>query len=184
MLEHRLDAETSLRILEVRHAEAIFAAVEANRGHLRAWMPWVDGTRTPEDTRAFVRSTLEQFAGSRGIQLGIWHEGALAGVIGTHAIDWGNRKTSLGYWLGAGYQGKGIMTRACKALVDHCFGEYGLNRMEIRCATENKRSQAIPERLGFTREGVSEQAEWLYDHYVDHVIYGMLASRWRASPQE
>lgn len=178
MLEHRLDAATTLTILEDRHAEAIFAAVDANRAHLRAWMPWVDGTRGPEDTRAFVRSTMAQFGARNGLQLGIWHEGAFAGTIGTHAVDWANRKTSIGYWLGAEFQGKGIMTRACKALVGHCFAAYGLNRVEIRCATGNLKSQAIPERLGFQREGVSEQSEWLYDHFVDHVIFGMLAERW------
>src|SRR3712207_8983550 len=50
------------------------------------------------------------------------------------------------------------------------FLELGLNRVSIACATENKKSCAIPERLGFRREGVQRQAEWLYDHFVDHVI--------------
>src|SRR3712207_6857835 len=50
------------------------------------------------------------------------------------------------------------------------------NRVSIACATENKKSCAIPERLGFRREGVQRQAEWLYDHFVDHVIYAALRS--------
>ena len=44
------------------------------------------------------------------------------------------------------------MTTACRALVDHALGEWGLNRVEIRCATGNVRSRRIPERLGFTCE--------------------------------
>ncbi|NIM51091.1 MAG: GNAT family N-acetyltransferase, partial [Gemmatimonadales bacterium] len=27
------------------------------------------------------------------------------------------------------------------------------------------------------------QAEWLYDHFVDHVVYAMLASEWTGTPR-
>ncbi|OGF56046.1 MAG: alanine acetyltransferase [Candidatus Fraserbacteria bacterium RBG_16_55_9] len=175
----RLDAEAELRLLEDRHATELFLLTDQNRDHLRRWLPWVDVTASIEITRKFIRNALKLFAANRGFQAGIWYQGRLAGVIGYHRIDWFNRKTSIGYWLGASFQGKGLMTKACRALVDYAFHDLKLNRVEIRCAAQNKRSRAIPERLGFTQEGVSRQAEWLYDHYVDHVIYAMLASEWR-----
>ena len=68
------------------------------------------------------------------------------------------------------------MTRACRALVAHAFDTLRLQRVEIRVATGNRRSRAIPERLGFREEGILRQVEWLYNHYVDHVVYGRLAS--------
>ncbi|MEN1761147.1 GNAT family protein [Anoxynatronum sibiricum] len=55
-----------------------------------------------------------------------------------------------------------------------------LNRVEIRCATGNHKSRAIPQQLRFVAEGVLREAEWLYDHYVDHVVYAMLASEWKS----
>lgn len=70
------------------------------------------------------------------------------------------------------------MTRACQAMITYAFHTMKLNKVEIRCATENVRSRAIPERLGFKEEGLIRQAEWLYDHYVDLVVYGLLASEW------
>ncbi len=76
------------------------------------------------------------------------------------------------------------MTRACKAIIDHTFKDLGLHRVEIRCAAENFKSQAIPERLGFAREGVIRQAEWLYDHFEDHVVYGLLAPEWPGGRKE
>jgi len=53
-----------------------------------------------------------------------------------------------------------------------------LNKVEIRCATGNTRSCAIPQRLDFKFEGVVKQGEWLYDHFVDLFLYGMSASDW------
>jgi len=181
MFTYRLDADTELRLLEERHALELYDLTHQNREHLRRWLPWVDTVTSVEVTRKFIRNSLKQFVAQRGFQAGIWHTGRLVGVIGYHKIDWHNRKTSLGYWLGAAFQGKGIVTKACGALVEHAFRDLKLNRVEIRCAAQNKRSRAIPERLGFVQEGISRQAEWLYDHYVDHVIYGMLASEWKSN---
>jgi ribosomal-protein-serine acetyltransferase len=66
------------------------------------------------------------------------------------------------------------MTAACRAVVRHAFAEMHLQRVVIRCAVENRRSRAIPERLGFKLEGVEREAEWLYDHFVDLAVYSLL----------
>ncbi len=91
-------------------------------------------------------------------------------------VDWANRSTALSYWLDEAHQGKGIMTACCRAFVSHAFTTWKMNRITIQCATKNTRSRAIPERLGFKLEGIIREAEWLYDHYVDHMLYGLLRS--------
>lgn len=179
MFTHTLGENTELRLLEERHAEELTDLTDRNREHLRAWMPWLDSNRTVQDRRDFIRGALKQFAENNGFQAGIWHEGRLAGVVGHHGIDRANRSTSLGYWLGEEFEGRGIVTAACRALVDHAFEELDLNRVVIACATGNRKSRAIPERLGFRHEGIYRQAEWLYDHFVDHAIYAILADEWQ-----
>ncbi|SFA53513.1 ribosomal-protein-serine acetyltransferase [Parageobacillus thermantarcticus] len=179
MFIHRLDDESWLKLLTAEDAEALFALIDSCRPHLRKWLPWVDWTQTAEDSKAFIAGGLQKFAAGSGFEAGIWHKGQLAGVIGIHYIDHANKKTSIGYWLGEQFQGIGLMTKACKAFVDYAFHELKLHRVEIRCAVENKKSRAIPERLGFTNEGTIREAEWLYDHFVDHVVYGMLAREWK-----
>ena len=176
----RVDEDTNLCMLEERHAQELYELVDANRAYLREWLPWVDYERAVEDSRAFIKHALQQFASNEGFQLGIWYRGQLAGVIGYHPINWSNRKVEIGYWLAQSFQGKGLMTKACKTLVTYAFDELGLNKVSIQCATGNSRSCAIPKRLGFTQEGILRDAEWLYDHYVDHVIFGMLARDWQA----
>jgi ribosomal-protein-serine acetyltransferase len=179
VFSHKLIENTELRLLEERHARELTDLTDRNREHLRKWLPWVDANRSVEDHKNFIRDALKQFAQNKGFVAGIWHEGRLAGVISYNSIDWENRTVEVGYWLGEEYQGKGLVTAASRALVEHAFGELGLNRVVISCATENKRSCAIPERLGFRREGVQHQAVWLYDRFVDHVTYAALASDWQ-----
>ena len=164
-----------LRFIESSDAETLFTLVDSNREYLRKWLPWLDGNMTVADTMGFIRSAREQYLHNRGFQTGIWFEGKLAGIIGYHPIDWQNRIAMLGYWLGESYQGKGIVTRASQLLVDYAFDEYGLNRVEIRCAVGNTKSRAIPLRLKFTEERIIADGEWLYNHFVDLVVYRMLA---------
>ena len=70
------------------------------------------------------------------------------------------------------------MTKACRALIRYAFEQLQLNRVEIRVAVGNYKSRAIPERLGLVKEGMIREAEWLYDHFVDHIVYGVLAKEW------
>lgn len=143
------------------------------------WLPWVNDTKSHDHTKNFIDYTLKQFANNNGFNCGVFYNDQIVGCIGFHSIDWGNKKTSIGYWLGEEYQGLGIMTKACKEFIDYAFNELKLNRIEIRAGLNNYKSRAIPERIGFTNEGTIRQAEWLYDHYIDHVIYGMLSDDWK-----
>ena len=178
MFPIRLNEDVALELLELRHADELFRATDADRAHLREWLPWLDATKSAQDTEAFIELTRKQHLDNNGFQTAIRLRGTLVGVVGHHGISWANRSTSLGYWLSEDAQGRGIMTEACRAYTSHAFEILKLNRVEIRCAVENRKSRAIPERLAFRSEGTIRQAEWLYDHFVDHVVYGMLASEW------
>ncbi|KYD20023.1 hypothetical protein B4135_0922 [Caldibacillus debilis] len=180
----RVDEEILLRSPEKRDAKPIFALIDQSRDYLREWLPWLDSTKRLDDTVAFIRSAEEEFSRKKSLTACILYKGEIAGIISYNYFDWYNRTTSIGYWLGESFQGKGIMTRAVAALTDFAFRELKLNRVEIRAATGNKKSRAIPERLGFQREGCLRQAEWLYDHYVDLVVYGMLAEEWEEKKRE
>jgi len=159
-------------------ADSLFRLTDASRETLREWLPWVDATVSVEQTRGFIQACEQQIAANDGFQTGIWFDGELAGCIGFHRIDRANRKTSIGYWLGNGFQGRGLMTQACRKMVDYAFDFYDLNRVEIRCGVENLKSRAIPERLGFVQEGRLRQTEKIGDRFIDHYVYGMLRSEW------
>jgi ribosomal-protein-serine acetyltransferase len=169
-----VDEGLELRLVAEGDEEEIFRATEANRAYLREWLPWVDATRSVEDTRAFVARSMDQVRVSDGFQCRILHEGQFAGMVGYLYHDWKNLRTEIGYWLREDLQGRGLMTRSAKALVDFAFINLGLHRVEIRAATDNRRSRAVPERLGFVQEGVLRDAAWLNDRFIDLVVYAKL----------
>jgi ribosomal-protein-serine acetyltransferase len=103
-------------------------------------------------------------------------DGAIVGMVGFHRFDWANRATSIGYWLAADHEGRGLMTEAVRALVEYAFETRGLHRIEIAAAVDNARSRAIPERLGFREEGVRRDAERHGERYLDLVLYARLAT--------
>jgi ribosomal-protein-serine acetyltransferase len=176
-LSLRIDARRLLRSLNEADAEELHALVEANREHLIPWMPWA-AAQTLQGTSAFVASSVRQAADRQGLQLAIVEDDGIVGVIGFHRVDWENRSTSIGYWIAESAQGRGTVTRAVRALVDHAFAAWELHRVEIRAGTGNLRSRAIPSRLGFREEGVLREAERVGERYIDHVLYAVLAREW------
>ena len=178
MVTQRVDDELELKSLREKDAEDLFALIRDNREYLRQWLVWVDDNTSVRHSRQFARSPMGKLSS------GIWFKGRLVGVIGYQATVWSSKTAHIGYWLGASFQGQGIVTRSCRVMVDNAFGELGMNRAEIFCAEGNCRSRAIPERLGFTLEGTIRQGQWLYDHFADLVVYGMLASEWEAAGRD
>jgi ribosomal-protein-serine acetyltransferase len=103
----------------------------------------------------------------------------MIGRVGVYNIDLINKNASIGYWLDKDQEGQGIITRCCKAIIDEGFSYLQLNRMEIRAATANFKSQAIPQRLGFKKEGVIRQGEFVNNEFVDLYVYSMLKEEWQ-----
>ncbi len=181
MFSYQIDDEVELRVLEERHAKELFALIDRNRAHLRTYMEWLTDDYKIEDTREFISFGLKLLTGGEGLQAGIWSEGRLAGHIGYFRTDKKNRRTSVGYWIGAEFEGRGLVTRACRAFVSYAFASLDVNRVEIGCAVDNVRSRAVALRLGFKPEGVLRSCDWVHERFVDIAIYGMLAREWPAA---
>jgi len=169
---------TYLRPLAIADAEALCALVEANRAYLREWLPWLDSSRTVADSQGFIQSSGDRAQANNGFTLAILFDDKIAGIVGLNYINWENRSSGIGYWLAQTHQRKGIMTQSCHAVLTHGFNVLELNRIDIRCASQNVQSQAVAKRLGLLYEGTLRDAERLYDRFVDHQVYSMLRREW------
>jgi len=173
-----IDELTTLRPLTEQDDVPLYLAVDRNRAHLRRFLPWLDSMRAPSDIQSFRGRTSSQEREGAGLVRVLDHAGGLSGVVGFNCIDQFNRRAELGYWVDRGIEGRGLCRRACTQLIRYAFEELDLNRISIAAAVENRRSRALAERMGFSLEGVRREAEWLYDHYVDHAMYGLLRREW------
>ena len=161
---------------------AIHDLIERERAHLDKWLRWSARVRTSEDVSAMVERFAAKQAEGDGFHWGIWQGDALAGGVICHYINRIDRSAELGYWLGTGFTGKGLATRASASAVELLLQDEQLHRLEMICGVANTRSRAVAERLGFTNEGTRRESYWITDRFVDHVIYGLLAREWRPRP--
>lgn len=174
MFPRKINQSLSLTLLASKHARPLFELTNRNRDFLSAWLPWIDYTVQVEDTEHFINDQHKLYGEKKAVQAAIKYKDNIVGIVAYHEIESENDVGRIGYWLGEEYNGHGYMTLAVKEMVSIGFNDYGLNRVEIQCATENVKSRAIPESLGFVQEGTLRGAEKVNGNYLDLVVYGLL----------
>jgi ribosomal-protein-serine acetyltransferase len=175
--------EIRLRLLDESEASELQAAIAANRSHLARWLPWA-AEQSQADSEEFIRGSYAQALANSGFHAAILQRETIAGMAGFSELDWERRSATVGYWLAEDWQGKGIATAAVGALVDHALAVWELDRVEIRVAAENRRSRAVPERLGFALEEGSPGTEPVGGRELELVMYSMTAGRWPSAAGE
>lgn len=155
--------------------DAALEIVLRNREHLETYMQWMTPDYSIESARKFIIEGIKNRLDKNTLGLALVRDGELIGSTGFNRLDWTARVCEIGYWIDRDEEGKGIVTKACQAMIEYAFGDLDMNRVEIRCSTENTKSAAIPERLGFKQEGLLRQAEVLNGRAHDFLIYGLLA---------
>lgn len=175
MFYRSIDHQLSLSLTIPAFADELYELTNQNRSFLQEWLPWLDHVKTSSDTHVFIEEQLRLFSQSKGVHCSIFFEGQLAGVVGYNTIDKINSIGSIGYWLAETFNGRGIMTRCVEDVIQLGRDYHQLQKIEIRCATENTKSRAIPQRLGFTEEGTLRKVEKVNNQWLDHVVYGLIS---------
>ncbi len=157
-------------------ATALYDIIDRDREYLREWLPFIDFSQSAADTEAFLTYVSTN---KSELVFNIVHEEKVAGLIGLKGIDTLNKKLEIGYWLAQDKQGKDIMRRCCHTLLRFVFEKLQMNRVELRVGVGNMRSSRIPEKLGFTFEGIQRQGELLNGSFHDLQVYSLLRSEFK-----
>ena len=152
-----------LKELELDDAEHIFKAIDSQREYLGEWLPFVEFTKTVKDSLDYVNSVVTMPEECKEWQFAVFCGNDFAGLAGFKGTDRLNMKSEIGYWLKEEFQHRGIMTESVRALIKFGFSELNLNRIQIKCAPENVKSNKIPQRLGFSLEGIERDSELVRD---------------------
>lgn len=169
-----------LEPLEPWHAEEFAAHLDRAREHIRPWVGPSFVTDDLDGARATLRRYAERQAADGARLYGIRLDGTLVGGVMFTDFRADAGSCEVGCWLEPAAEGRGLVTPACRALLDWAFTRRGLYRAEWHCRADNKRSSAVAERLGMTLEGVRRRA-WPYGGARhDKQIWAVLAPEWQA----
>lgn len=169
---HDLGDGLSLTLRDLSTVDDVLALVRRNLDRLRAGEPWAWDEQTAADTAWTTEQLLAKYSLDRAVPCVIRRDGAIVGAASL-SLDANLGTASLGYWIDAEHEGRGIVRRAAGRLLQ-VAAERGSRRVEIRTATDNVRSRALAERLGFTIEGVLRSAMPLGPRRVDVAVYGLV----------
>lgn len=136
--------------------KAVYKAIQASLNELKPWMPFAHIEQSEEDIEANIREAHAKFLTREDLRLHIFDRetGEFLASSGLHRINWDVPKFEIGYWIDTRFSGNGYITEAAEAITQFAFNELNAKRVEIRCDSKNIRSRAIPERLGYTLEGI------------------------------
>jgi len=109
-----------------------------------------------------------------GIVFAIQSAGRLAGVVDLKHVNWAYKVAEVGYWVAPWARGRGVASRATRALAEWAICDHGFERVELFAATGNIASQRAAEKAGFVREGVARNAGYVHDGRVDLVLFSLV----------
>jgi ribosomal-protein-serine acetyltransferase len=169
MFPYRLD-DVEIRPLVEQEAEVFFEVVEQNRERLSQWMGWVSRVRTLDEAIIHIQN----YPDRGGFHAGMWRGERLIGGYACRYIDSETYEAEIGYWVTPDAEGKGLVTRASKAVIDYLFEQKGVRRIKIQAFANNVRSRAVAERLGFTLKAIERG-----DDGIEDAVYWMSLEEWK-----
>ena len=174
-----IDDHLALKLMTERDAEEAYALIDRDREHLGEYLPWVDKLHSIEDERKSLAAL--GFDPNGKINCFLTLDGRIIGAIGPAIIDRGAEWADIGYWIGSDWEGKGYVTAGVREVEKLCFTDLGMERVQITNDVANTRSRAIPEKLGYTFEGILRRHIVSgHGRIADRSVYSLLKPEWMA----
>ena len=174
-----------LRCWEPADALLLKAAIDASLDHLRPWMPWAQ--HEPEELEAKIER-LRRYRGNFDLDqdfvYGVFDrdETQVLGSSGLHTRV-GKGAREIGYWIHADHVNQGLATETSAALTRVAFEVDVVGRVEIHCDPANKRSAAVPRKLGFMHEATLRKRKATGNGEPrDDMVWTLLVDEYPGSP--
>jgi [ribosomal protein S5]-alanine N-acetyltransferase len=173
--------------LPAMHDYIAWAELRAlSRQHLTPWEPqWARDELTRSSFRRRLRHAQREVRDDLGYAYLVFTETppTLVGGLNVSNVRRGIAQTaSIGYWIGAPYAGRGLMTDAVRAATHFAFTTLALNRLEAACLPSNAASARVLVKAGFRLEGRARQYLKIDGRWQDHDLYALLHADPRPEP--
>ena len=180
MFTRVVDDELNLELATKYIANDIFKIIDKNRDNLKSYFNWLDSVKETNDTKEYIKEQLENLAYGKAIYMAIRYKGKIVGVIDFNYINEHRKTAEIGYFLDKDYRGKGIIRKAVKELLNMAFNIMDMNKVIIRCATNNPKSCNVAKSLGFKLEGTLREFEEINGTFIDLNIFSILKKEYEA----
>jgi ribosomal-protein-serine acetyltransferase len=158
--------DIALDIIQIKDNTMFFNLIDSNRQHLGQDVPWIKECLTLNEAKAFIERSLQSLELSQSIRLGIFCAGQLIGSILVTPC-WNDDAFELGYWIDYSFQGRGIISMSCFAVLDMMYHKLGFKNAIIRCAFDNLKSNSVARKLGFN----VKEIKFFPNNNTNYVIY-------------
>lgn len=150
---------------------------EKSRGFLEKWEPvWASDELTRTSFRLRLKRYQQDIENDLAYPFFVFlNDGnQLVGGINLSNVRRGvAQMATVGYWMGAPFAGKGLMTHALRAAISHGFHDLRLHRLEAACLPENEPSMRLLRKSGFEEEGYARRYLKINGRWQDHRLFGL-----------
>ncbi len=131
---------------------------------------------TLKDARAFLRHAV---AAKDPTNLAIEADGIAVGAIGyVPGRDVERFSAEIGYWLGEGFWGRGIVTEALQLVTQHAFEQMNFLRLFALPFADNIGSVRVLEKAGYVREGLLRSSCVKFGEPRDQYMFARVNPVW------
>ena len=165
----------TLRPIVLTDADAIFQyAKNPNVSKYTLWEPHQSVSDSADYIKDYV---FDYYAQGVPEPFGIALKADPSKLIGTVGCFWVSKKAKcmeLAYAISEEHWGQGLVAEASLAVMDCCFKEFKLKRIQARCKSENKSSARVMEKIGMTYEGTLKSAVFHREKHWDMHYYAKI----------
>ncbi|WP_048000450.1 GNAT family N-acetyltransferase [Lactiplantibacillus herbarum] len=152
-------------------AGPLFSLLMGAQLQYQYYLPWVAKIKTVADEKDFLQLAEQQLLQRTALNLVIEVDHEVAGMISCDHFDEHDRSANVGYWLGARFQGRGVMTIAVRGICALGFEQYHRQSLMICAAVDNQASNAVAQRAGFKFSAMRPNGQHLLEGDHDENVY-------------
>ncbi len=143
----QISATVALKLLSLSDAPALLKVVNDSRQRLHRYLNWVEQVTDLASTEQYIKQRISSNL-YNACWYGIYINDQLLGVFG---IKYANTQTNIaeiGYWLGDGAAGQGIVSLIITTIRPQLHAQFGTQTLEFKILEENMASIRIAQKAG------------------------------------
>lgn len=164
-----------LRLLQTEEAPLFSQCVQQSPS-LHQWIDWCHGDFSINDAEQFILANRLNWVKADSYGFGVFEKNSqqLIGMVAINEFYHVFNMASLGYWIADSFQGKGYGKEALEALIEFCFSQLKLTRLEIVCDIENLASQKLALTCGALQETIARNRFIFNDKPKDGIVFSLI----------